>query len=234
MNPVLGLVALGVVAAAVVVVSVRDARIAVLAIATVLLLSAALADPMASVAGLAARMVGAILTAYLLWMAARDQPGHGLAPAPTEGSRIGWPAEVLLAAAGSVVGFAAHGLGASAAGPSLATAAAFGIAALAVAPTLTGRDVFRMGTGLLLLMDAGLLVRVALGGTPGPMEQLLSAGLLVSIAVAVSVLGRAAREDGVGGFSFETETRPRRRVLAPEAHPMTDRAEHVSGDRSSP
>lgn len=222
MNPILAGVAVAVVAGAVVVVSVRDARVAVLATAAVLLLSAVLADPMAQPIGLAARAVGAILAAYLLWIAVRDRPASALPPAPTEGSRIGWPAEVLLAAAAAIAGFAAHGLGAPTSGPALASAAAFAIAALTVAPVLTGRDLVRMGLGLLLLMDAALLVRVGLGGTPEPLEQLLITGLLVALAGALATLAWAARHDGVGGFTFATELggpRPRR---VPEAHPLRD------------
>lgn len=221
MNPILSGVALAVIAGAVVVVSARDARIVVVAAAFVLLLSAVVADPLATPVSLAARSVGALLAAYLLWIAARDHPEAGLPPASTEGSRIGWPAETLLAAAAAITGYAAHGLGAPAGGPMEASVAGFALAALAVAPVLTGRDVFRVGVGLLLLIDAACLVRVALGGTPDPLEQLLTAVLIVALAGAVAALGRAARADGVGGFGFASDARapgaPRRRS---DAHPI--------------
>lgn len=204
MNPILAGVALAVVAGAVVVVSMRDARAVVLGSAVVLLFSSIMADPMATPVGLAARAIGALLATYLLWIAARDRLDVGLPPASTEGSRIGWPAEVLLAGAAAITGFAAHGLGAPAAGPAIASATGFAVAALAVAPVLTGRDTFRVGLGLVLLLDAGLLVRVALGGTPDALEQLLTTGTLVSLAGSIAVLSRAARTDGVGGFSFAT------------------------------
>ena len=187
---------------------------------------------MAAPVGLAARSVAAILAAYLLWIAARDRPEAGLPPAPTEGSRIGWPAEILLAGAAAVVGYAAHGLGATGIGPALASAAGFAIAALAVAPVLTGRDVFRVGLGLLLLMDAALLIRVALGGTPDPLEQLLTAGLLVSLAAVVAALGMATRSDGVGGFAFSTDPTRTRIARAPDAHPA--RGPVIVGGRRSP
>ncbi len=230
MNPILAGVALAVIAGAIVVVSVRDARVVVLAMAVVLVLSAVLADPLAAPAGLAARFVAAILAAYLLWIAARDRTDDGLPSAPTEGSRIGWPAEVLLAAAAAIVGFAVDGLGAPPVGPALAGAAGFAIAALTVAPVLTGRDVFRVGIGLVLLMDAALLIRAALGGTPEPMEQLLTAGLLVSIAAVVAALARAARSDGVGGFAFATESGAGRPTRPPEAHRLPDRLPSLPGD----
>jgi hypothetical protein len=233
-NPILAGVALAVIAGATVAVSVRDARVTVLAIAVVLLASAALADPIADPVGLAARAVGAILAAYLLWIAARDQPTSGLPAAPTEGSRIGWPAEILIAGAAAIVGFAADGLGAPALGPSLASAAGFALAALAVAPVLTGRDVFRVGLGLLLLMDAALLIRTALGGTAVPLEQLLTAGLMVAIAGTVAMLAWTARGDGIGGFAFATETATGHVSRRPEAHPAPDQLPALPGDFGSP
>ncbi len=222
MNPILAGVAIAIIAGAIVVVSVRDARVAVLGIAAVLLMSAVAADPVAAPVGLAARAVGALLAAYLLWIAVRDRPEAGLPAAHTEGSRVGWPAEVLLAAAATIVGFAVDGLGAPAVGPDLASAAGFAVAALSVTPVLTGRDIFRVGAGLILLLDAALLVRTALGGTPDPFEQLLSAGLMIALAGAIAVLGRAARADGVGGFAFSAEPGSSRVVHLPEAHPMED------------
>lgn len=229
MNPILAVAALIAIGAAVVAVSARDARTAVLALAVVLLVSPVVADPVATPVGLAARLLGAILGAYLLWIAARDDADLSVAHAPTGGSRVGWPAEVLVAASASVVGMAAHGLGAPAAGPAIASAAGFAIAALAILPVLTGRDVVRVALGCLLLVDAGLLVRAALGGTPGAFEQLLVTVLLVAIAACAAALARTARLDAPGGFEYASETpaRPRR---APDAHPIVDRG----ADRQSP
>lgn len=227
MNPILAGVALAVVAGAIAAVSFRDARAVVLGLAVVLVFSAALADPMATPTGLAARSIGAILAAYLLWIAARDHPDANVPPAPSEGSRIGWPAEILLAAAAAVAGFAAHGLGAPAGGPALASAAGYAVAALAIAPVVTGRDVLRVGVGLILLIDAALLVRAALGGTPDALEQLLTAGLIAALGAAVAALARTARLDGVGGFSFAADLSPTawngRVPRGPEAHPMPER-----------
>lgn len=221
MNPVLALAALVVVGAAIVAVSAREARTVVLALAVVLLVSPVIADPIAAPVGLAARLVGAILAGYLLWIAARDDASMKLAHAPTGGSRIGWPAEFLVAAAASVVGMSAHGLGAPAGGPVIASAAGFAVAALAVLPVLTGRDVLRVAIGCLLLLDAGLLVRTALGGTPGPLEQLLVALLLVTVAACAAALGRAARLDPPGGFDYATEA-PIRVRRGPDAHPLPE------------
>ena len=221
MNPILALVALAVVGGAVVVVAARDTRTVLLALAVTLVASPLLADPLATPLGLAARLVGAVLGVYLLWIVARERgAGSPGSPAsPTGGSRIGWPAEVLLAAAAAIVGFAAHGLGAAAGGPALASAAGFAVAALAVAPVVTGRDVIRLGTGLLLLIDAGLLVRSALGGTPGEVEELVAAAMLVVLSGAVAALAATARADGSGAYDFVDMGRVRVR-REPDAHPL--------------
>ena len=123
MNPILAAAALLVISGSVVAVSGRDARTVLLALAVVLLVSPVVAEPVADPVGLAARLLGAILATYLLWVAARDDRSARLAHASTGGSRIGWPAEMLVATAASIVGFYAHGLGAPAGGPALASAA---------------------------------------------------------------------------------------------------------------
>jgi len=218
-NQLLAIVALAVVAGAVVVVASRDTRTVLLALAVTLVATPLVADPLASPLGLAARLVGAILATYLLWVVARDRGiGEGIA-SPTGGSRIGWPAEVLMAAGAAVVGYAAHGLGAAAEGPAMASAAGFAIAAPAVAPVATGHDVIRVGTGLLLLIDAALLVRSALGGTPGDVEQLVTAAMLIVLAGAVAALAANARADGSGGYAFSDPARVRVR-REPDAHPL--------------
>ncbi len=233
MNPILAAAALLVISGSVVAVSGRDARTVLLALAVVLLVSPVVAEPVADPVGLAARLLGAILATYLLWVAARDDRSARLAHASTGGSRIGWPAEMLVATAASIVGFFAHGLGAPAGGPALASAAGFAVAALAVLPVLTGRDVLRVGIGCLLLLDSGLLVRSALGGTPGPLEQLLVTLLLISVAAVVAALGRSARLDPPGGFDLAPET-PVRTRRAPDAHLLGRTPENEPGRGSWP
>jgi hypothetical protein len=220
-NPILAIIALAVVAGAVVAVSTPDPRGTVLGLAVVLIASPVIAEPAPAPLGLAARIVGAVLAAYLLWIATRDRSRHGAAGASTEGSRIGWPAEVLLGIAALVVGYAAHGLGAPALGPALASAAGFAVAALALTATMTGRDVLRVGLGCLLLLDAGLVVRTALGGTPTDFEQLITAATMVVVAGTIATLAAGARDDGVGGFSFSVDHRRRRHE--PDAHPIDTR-----------
>ena len=218
MNPILAGIALAVVAGAVVAVASRDARAAILGLAVALIGSPVLAEPLPAPLGLATRIVGAVLATYLLWVVARDRPQAGVPSATTGGSHIGWPAEVLVAAAAAVVGSAAHGLGAPALGPMLASAAGFATAAVALTPTLTGRDVLRVGIGSLLLVNSALLVRAALGGAPDDLEQLITSAMLVVMAGTLATLAGAARSDGGGGFAFSLDRARRRRE--PDAHPI--------------
>ena len=200
MNPVLGVVAAVVVAGAVVAVSVRDGRLAVVGLVATLVFAALLGTPLDEPLGLAASLTGGILAAYLLWIAVR---GGGM----TGGSRLGWPTDALLAGAAFVVGLGTPGLGAPALGPVEAQAAGFALAALAVVPVATGRDVLRIGIGLFLLLQAALLVGVGLDGYPSQLEQVVSATLVAALGGAVAALGYAARSDGPGGFDLTTEAR---------------------------
>ncbi len=214
MNPALAGVALAVIVGAIVAVSARDARTAVLGLAVTMVAAPAIADPITATSGLAARVVAAILAVYLLWIAVRS------GEAPTGGSRLGWAAEAALAAAAAIVGYDQHGLGATGLGPPVAQAAGFALAALAVAPLITGRDVLRIGIGLLLLMQGALLVGVGLDGTPTALEQIVTAGLIVGLGGAIAVLSTAARLDGPDGFSLTAEARPSIRPPADRQSPL--------------
>ena len=216
MNPALAGVALAVIIGAVVAGSARNARTAVLGLLLAMVGLPLLADPPAAPLALAARLVAAVLAGYLLWIAAR---GIGIR---TGGSLVGWPTDAFLAIAGAVVGYGSHGLGAPAAGPPLAAAAGFALAALSVLPVVHGRDVLRIGIGLALLLGGALLVRTSLGGTPEPLEQLFTAGLVATLGGAVAILAAAARADGRPGFDL-TPTTPQRSSHASDAHPLEPR-----------
>ena len=204
MNPALAGVAAAVLVGAVLAIAARDGRTVVVGLGVTLILSPLLADPLPAALGLGARLAGGVLGAYLLWVAVR---AGGL----TGGSRIGWPAEVMLAVAAAVVGWSTHGLGAAPLGPPEAQAAGFALATLGLVPAATGRDVVRIGVGLFLLVEGALLVRVGLGGNPVAFEQLVTAGLAASLGGAVAALAYAARSDGSAGFGLATEWRVRLR-----------------------
>jgi hypothetical protein len=215
-NPALAGVALAVVLGAVVATSARNARTAVLGLVLSLVGGAFLADPLPDSTGLAARLIGTVLGGYLLWIAARG------VDARTGGSRVGWPVELLIASGAAVVGYGSSGLGAPALGPALAQAAGMGLVALAVAPILNGRDILRVGIGLVLLTGGTILIRTALGGTPGPLEQLVIAGLVAILAGVIAMTAGAARADGIGGFDLAPEARDRLSRPA-DAHPVEPR-----------
>jgi hypothetical protein len=216
-NPALAGVALAVVFGALIAGSARNARTALFGLLLALLGAAFIADPLPDTLGLAGRLVGAVLGGYLLWIAGR---GTDTRTDPrTGGSRLGWPAEVLIAAAAATVGFGSHGLGAPATGPAAAQAAGFAIAALAIAPILNGRDTLRIGIGLNILVVGAILVRTGLGGTPEALEQLVVAGLLAMLGGAVAALTIASRTEGVTGFDLELAPTERAR-RPPDAHPI--------------
>jgi hypothetical protein len=215
-NPALAGVALAVVLGAVVAVSARTARTAVLGLILAMVGGAFVADPLPDSLGLAARVVGTVLAGYLLWIAGRDTTAR------TGGSRLGWPAELLVAGAAAVVGLGSHGLGAPATGPAIAQAAGFALAALAVAPMVNGRDVLRIGIALALLANGGILVRAALGGTPDAFEQLITAGLVAILGGVVAAMAVSARTDGVAGFELVVGSADRAR-RPPDAHPVEPR-----------
>ena len=216
MNPALVGVALAVVLGAVIAASSRNARTAVLGLVLTLVGGSFLADPLPDSTGLAARLIGSVLGGYLLWIAARG------ADARTGGSRLGWPVELLVAAAAAVVGYGSHGLGAPGLGPGLAQAAGFALAAVAIAPIVNSRDILRVGIGLNLLMGGTILVRTALGGTAGALEQLVTAGLVAVLAGVLAVIAAAARADGIGGFDLGPGAVERAR-RSPDAHPTEPR-----------
>jgi hypothetical protein len=214
-NPALAGVALAVVVGAVVAGSARSARAAILGLVVAMAFGPLLADPIGQPLGLAARLVGAILAGYLLWVAAR---GPGVR---TGGSLVGWPADLLVAMAAAVVGYGSEGLGAPPVGPPLAQAAGFALAALSMTAIANGRDIVKVGIGLLLLTNGAFLVRTALGGTPEPLEQVVFAGLVAGLGGAIAVLAASARADRTD-FELVPERRERRRRLA-EAHPLDPR-----------
>lgn len=186
--PLLALAA-AVVAGAVLAVSVRDGRLAVVGLLAALLLSPIVADPLPDLLGLAARLVGGVLAAYLIRIPLRSAPLTG-------GSRIGWPAESVLAGAAFLAGIALHDFATPGLGPAAAVAAGLGVAVVAAAPLTDGRDPLRVGIAAVLFVVAADLVSVGLGGTESALRELIIA-VLVGLLGAV-IAGLAARGAGAG------------------------------------
>jgi hypothetical protein len=172
--------AVAVVLGGVAAVTARDGRMVVLGLMVAGVASALVASPLPGSLELAARILGAILAAYLLWAAA------GSGSINSVGSAIGPGAEGAVAAVAFVIGFAIRPVD-PLAGPAEAQAAGMALIALAIVP-LAGRDVFRLGVGVTLLtLGSSMMVEAWAGSTP-PLEQLAMAALLVGIAGATSLL----------------------------------------------
>jgi hypothetical protein len=202
-----------VVAGAVVAVSARETRAALLGLLVALLGAALVADPLPGPLPIAARLASAFLACRIIAVAIRNLDE------PTSGSRLGWPVDVLAAAAAAIIGFGTHGLGAPGLGPAEAQGAGFALGVLAASPIVSSRDVFRLGIGAILLVMGGLLVREGIGGTPSELEQLVTSGLVVGLGGAVGVVIIGARA-AVGSLAVRDEPArdpalPERRHLRP-------------------
>ncbi len=207
MNLALAGLACIVVAGAVVAVTAREARAALLGLLVALLGAALVADPLPGPLPIAARLASAFLACRLIAIAIRDLDE------PTSGSRLGWPVEAIAAAAAAVIGFGTHGLGAPGEGAAEAQAAGFAVGVLAASPIVSSRDVFRLGMGAILLLLGGLLVRQGLSGTPSELEQLVTSGLVVGLGGAVGVVIAGARA-AVGGLAVRDQ--PARGIMPRE------------------
>jgi hypothetical protein len=211
-TPWLAALAVAVVAGGIVAVSAREARVAILGLTICGVTAPLLADPPPAPLPLAGRLLAAILAGYLLWISTRERP-------LTRGSRVGWPAEALLAAAAAVAGLGAAGFAGPAGGPPEAEAAAFALGALAVGPILRASDIFRLAIGLLLAVLGAGVGRVALAGTAVPLDQLVIAGLTIVLAAAVGTIARNEARLGAG-IQPAALRPPPARVMAPPRAPF--------------
>jgi hypothetical protein len=205
MNPILAGVALAVTAGAVIAASAREARAAYIGLVLALGLGPFIADPLPGPAVLGARVVTGILVVYLLRAVSTGADVRGL------GSRIGWPAEAMLASAAGIAGVAiAEGLASLQPGapgpiqgpldaltPSALTLAA-GLAAIAVGltPAFLARTSLRSVIGLLLVLQGVVLARTGIAGTPEELEQLGVDGLVLAVGIAGALIATLERRGG--------------------------------------
>jgi hypothetical protein len=205
--------ALAVLGGAVVAVSARDARWILAGLVAAVGLAAVLADPLPAPLALAIRLLAAVLGAELILVAVR---GSATRLPGVPAASLGPVAPALAGAAAFVIGYTASGVGSPADGPALATATGLGLALIAAGPLVLGRDLLRLGSGLVLLATGAEVVRAGLAGTPGPFEQAVVAGLTVALmgtlAALIAVALRSGHDLSVGGGLFR-ETRF-------EAHPL--------------
>ncbi|HZC32211.1 MAG TPA: hypothetical protein VE640_02875 [Candidatus Bathyarchaeia archaeon] len=209
MNVALAVIAGVAVAGAVLAVSAREVRATVLGILIVFLATPLVASPWPGPLAILARVAAALLAARLMMIGLRGETVSG-------GTRIGWPAEALAAAAAAVVGYGSHGLGAPALGPAEAQATGFALVALAVTPLATGRDVFRLGVGAVLLVMGALLIRVGLDTPPTEGEQIVVSLLTIGLGGAIGVIAAAAR--AAGGLEIANIPSEWRGPRPPDAH----------------
>ena len=206
MTPALAVIAVAVAAGAVVSISARDLRLALIGLAVVAVGSALLVDPLSSPLILAIRIVAALLAVALLWtvVAASHEEGAWTGRRGGRGSHdgeagspLGWPAEALIGigAAFAGIGIAGNiaGGGFSLVGPgpegaagltagSAIGAAATAILVLGLAPGLFDRSAIRGAIGLLLIVHGAIGLRITLAGAPTDLEQLVFAGLVIACA----------------------------------------------------
>jgi hypothetical protein len=201
------LLAVVVTAAAVVATSAHEPRFAALGTIVALIGAAYVTEPLPGLVALAARLAGSALAGYLVWVALRG------APPPTSGWRVGWPGAAAVAIVAFAIGWLAAGsvatslVAATGSGPSIGAAtalaegspvpraalgAALALTALAAGPVLIGRDILRLGLGLLLLLAAvGLLRNVMATGTDGPVELALAVLTALCGAGVAAVVARS-------------------------------------------
>jgi hypothetical protein len=207
MNLALAGVAAILAAGAVLAVSVREIRLGTVGLTAVLVAAALIQDPLPGPAVLGVRVVGALLVVALLRSVAPQGADDG-----EVGSHLGWPSEALIAAAAACAGLGIAvsiiGLSAELGDPTaptdpvgvLLSARALGsmtgaiLLTLGATPGLLSRSAPRRTMGLLLMTQGAILIRTALAGTPGDLEQLAIVGLLLACGVTGMAITRAAIE----------------------------------------
>ena len=238
MTPVLIVLALVASAGAVVACGAREPRFVALGMLVALLAAAYVSDPLPGAIALAARLTGAVLGGYLVWVSLRG------VPLPASGSHLGWAGAAAIAIVafvagwfgavaigdalrsvsgeGPTIGAAAPGLVAGSSVSRASMGAAFALATLSAGSMLLARDVLRLGVGLVLMVGATERLLAALGGTPEDLA-VLAFGLLIAAGGATvgSLVSRAIRLQG----DLELRAPSTREVAvrtrgADEAHPL--------------
>jgi hypothetical protein len=180
-SPLSTVIGLAVVAGAIIGLSARDGRTAAVGLLAALALAPLVVDQVPDIAPTAARIAGAVLAVYLLRIPLRSSW-------TTVGSRIGWPAEGLAAAAAFLAGAAAQDAAMPGFGPAAATATGFALLALAAAPLLERNDLLRRGLGLLLALTGADLIRTGLAGPGSGFESIVVAAAVAAVGAAVALL----------------------------------------------
>jgi hypothetical protein len=207
MNPALTGVAIAVAAGAIIAVSSRDPRAALIGLAIVLVGATFLVDPLPSPATVGVRIVGGLLCLTIVRLAADVGESEGAS------SPLGWPAEGVIAVAAAVGGAgialklavvasgselpASRGaVLAAASSPGIVIlAAAAAVLAVGLTPAALGRPGFGRAVGVALVTVGVTLLRIGFAGSsaaPNDLEQVAIAGLLVGGAACGVGLAHAS------------------------------------------
>jgi hypothetical protein len=169
-----------VVAAAAVAVTLSDGRAVAAALFVALAVSPFATDPLPGTLEIAARLVAALLAAYVLWIVMKGGAVR------SEGTAIGVVAELAVAAAAYTAGWWLEPVQPLQA-PVAEQASGFALVALAVLP-LAGSNVLRAGIGVMLIaLGASFVMQTWLGPAPA-LAQLALTALLLAVPAALSLL----------------------------------------------
>ncbi len=184
-------------------VTARDVRLVAIGIVVAMVFAQLTSASQPTALAIAFRILGSLLAAYVLWASA------GPRSIRSQGAGIGPVAEFAAAAAAFSVGWFVEPVK-PLTGPVAAQAAGIALVAVSVVP-LAGRDVFRLGAGVAVLVVGGSLLSEAWVGPASSLGQILVTALVVGIVGATSVLispfdAPAARRVGLPGDDAERET----------------------------
>ncbi len=184
----------------------RGARAASVGALTCLVFAPFVSEPLPDMPVALFRIVAGVLAAFLLLVAGRRAGDES-------GSPLGLPATLTAAAAAYVAGLGATAVGLPAFGPGAAVGAGLACLAVALPPVVRARDAFRLGTALVVLANAGLLLRSGFSGTPSALEILVGGAALVGLAAGVVTLGSMAAT-ATGDLAIPGDAIERRRPPA--------------------
>jgi hypothetical protein len=158
----------------------RDSRLVALGLVVAMVATPLASSPQPTALAVAFRILGSVLAAYFLWAATRDRSIE------SEGSGIGAAGELIAAAAAFSIGWFVTPVRPMA-GPVAAQAAGLALIALAIVP-LAGRNVLRVGAGIVLLLLGISLLLEAWVGPGSSLRQVVLTVLLVGTVGATSLL----------------------------------------------
>ena len=180
----------------------RGARAASIGALACLVFVPFVADPLPEMPVALFRIVAGALAAFLLLVAGRRADDESASP-------LGLPATLAAAAAAFVAGLGATAVGLPSFGPGAAVGAGLACLAVALPPVIRARDAFRLGTALIVLANACLLLRTGLSGTSPALEVLVGGAALVGLAAAVLALVDTAAT-ATGGLAIPGDAVERR------------------------